>query len=205
MTIHRRQLLATAAYIAAGTVAAKAHLITGVCPGIPMPARRRHACGRARGSTSRPTRPPPSRRSPTASSRPIRRRPAARTPAARSIIDRQLAGPYGRSEGDYYDRSVHAGHQGAGSAVAERPAKEYRTALAALDEYCRRASTAARHFAELSRRRQGRDSAGLESGTVKLDGADGKNVLRAAPQGYPDRASSPTRSTAATATWWPGR
>ena len=73
-------------------------------------------------------------------------------------------------------------------------------ALAALDRYCR-AKYHGKTFAELSDDDKDEVLKGLESGKIKLDGVDGKAFFTAGCSRTCKRASSPTRSTAATATW----
>jgi gluconate 2-dehydrogenase gamma chain len=106
------------------------------------------------------------------------------------FIDRQLAGPYGHREGLYVGEPFHKGTKEQGPQSAEGPADLYRSALAALDHYCRseRAQSAGKGFAQLPVEQQDEILHGLESGTVQLEGADGKaffeQLLKDVQQGF---------------------
>src|ERR1700743_666903 len=86
-------------------------------------------------------------------------------------IDRQLAGPYGRSEGWYMSGPFQDGTKQQGPQSSLTPAQQYRKALAALDAACR-AKYANRPFAELSDDEKDATIKGLEDGSLKLDGTD---------------------------------
>ena len=172
MSIHRRQLLATAAFIAVCTVAAKAHLIMGGLPwhpdaGVPPPRVRpgpwlyftADEAAAVEALADRIIPPDP-------------HAPGGKDAGCAVYLDRQLAGPYGRSEGDYLKGPFMHGLKGQGPQSPDGPAKEYRTWLAALDKFCR-AQHGGKHFADLSDADKDTLLSGLESGTVKLDGADG--------------------------------
>ena len=172
MTIHRRQLLATAAYIAIGTVAAKAHLIAGGLPWHPNA-----------GAPPTPVRPGPwlyFTADEAAAVEAIADRiipPDPQTPGGKDAgcavyLDRQLAGPYGRSEGDYLKGPFMHGLKVQGPQSADGPAKQYRTWLAALDRHCR-SQQGGKHFAELNDADKDTLLGALESGKVKLEGTDG--------------------------------
>jgi gluconate 2-dehydrogenase gamma chain len=92
------------------------------------------------------------------------------------FIDRQLAGPYGRQDGLYVSGPFEHGAKNQGPQSAAGPAQHYREALAALDQACK-----ARHgekaFAELTVDEQDAMLKGLESGELKLGGADGQGFF----------------------------
>jgi len=89
------------------------------------------------------------------------------------FIDRQLAGPYGRQEGLYTSPPFLNGTKQQGAQSKAGPAQKYREALAALDRYCG-ATYAGRVFADLDDGDKDKVLNGLESGSVKLEGVDGK-------------------------------
>jgi gluconate 2-dehydrogenase gamma chain len=89
------------------------------------------------------------------------------------FVDRQLAGPYGRQDGLYVRPPFQNGIKQQGPQSEAGPAQTYRQALAALDNYCR-SNHAGKVFADLPDDEKDATLKGLESGTVKLDGADGQ-------------------------------
>jgi gluconate 2-dehydrogenase gamma chain len=89
------------------------------------------------------------------------------------FVDRQLAGPYGRQDGLYLRPPFQAGAKNQGQQSAAGPTQRYRTALAALDRACEARFTG-KLFAELSDNDKDAVLGGLESGELKLDGADGQ-------------------------------
>jgi gluconate 2-dehydrogenase gamma chain len=89
------------------------------------------------------------------------------------FLDRQLAGPYGRQEGLYTQPPFQNGMKQQGPQSAAGPAQKYRQALAALDNHCR-SNHAGKVFADLADGDKDATLEGLESGAVKLEGADGK-------------------------------
>ena len=89
------------------------------------------------------------------------------------FIDRQLAGPYGHASGRYMQPPFAAGTPQQGDQSPLTPAQRYRSALAALDRLSRE-RFAGKSFAAIAAGDQDTLIAGLESGAVKLDGADGK-------------------------------
>jgi gluconate 2-dehydrogenase gamma chain len=103
------------------------------------------------------------------------------------FIDRQLAGPYGRQEGLYTRPPFLKGIKEQGPQSEAGPAQAYRTALAALDAYCR-SNFGGKRFAELADADKDGVLHGLESSTVELNGADGKAffemVLKDVQQGF---------------------
>jgi gluconate 2-dehydrogenase gamma chain len=94
------------------------------------------------------------------------------------FIDRQLAGPYGRQEGLYTRPPFVKGIKQQGPQSAKTPAEFYRSALAALERYCR-AQPGGKPWLQLSADRQDAILSGLESSTIALEGEDGKTFLEA--------------------------
>ncbi len=103
------------------------------------------------------------------------------------FIDRQLAGPYGRQDGLYTRPPFMKGAKEQGPQGEAGPAQQYRSALAALDRHCR-ASRGGKPFAELPDDEKDAVLSGLESGQVALEGVDGKAffevVLKDVQQGF---------------------
>lgn len=104
--------------------------------------------------------------------------PDAETPGGKDagcavFIDRQLAGPYGGSQGLYMSAPFVNGTPQQGDQSQLTPATRYRQGLAALDKYCR-AVFAGRPFIGLSDDEKDKILAGMENNSVKLDGADAK-------------------------------
>src|SRR6266481_1698025 len=89
------------------------------------------------------------------------------------FIDRQLAGPYGSHEGLYMRGPFAEGTPEQGLQSPMTPAERYRQSLAALYKYCR-TIYAGKSFAELTDDQKDKVISGLEEGTVKLDGANGR-------------------------------
>ena len=96
------------------------------------------------------------------------------------FIDRQLAGPYGRRAGLYLSPPFIKGTKEQGPQDEDGPAAQYRKALAALDQYCRKQKGGA--FASLSEADKDEIIGGLESGAAKLDGVDGQAFFETAPE-----------------------
>jgi gluconate 2-dehydrogenase gamma chain len=92
------------------------------------------------------------------------------------FIDRQLAGPYGRFDGYYMSGPFQDGTKQQGPQSPVTPAQQYRKALAALDSACR-ARFANRGFADISDDQKDEVIRGLEDGSLKLDGTDGKKFF----------------------------
>jgi gluconate 2-dehydrogenase gamma chain len=88
------------------------------------------------------------------------------------FVDRQLAGPYGRQDGLYTKPPFLPGIPQQGPQSEGGPAHEYRASLAALDRYCR-SKYSDKPFADLDANAQDELLRGLESGHVKLEGANG--------------------------------
>jgi gluconate 2-dehydrogenase gamma chain len=176
MTIHRRQLLATAASLVAGTALARATVVGGGLPWHPDA-----------GTPPTPVRPGPWHfftASEAAAVEALADRiipPDPQTPGGKDAgcaiyLDRQLAGPYGRGEGHYNGGPFMPGLPSQGPQSANGPAKQYREWLSALDTYCL-AHHGNKHFAELDDTEKDDLIAGLENVKIKLEGADGKKFI----------------------------
>ena len=102
------------------------------------------------------------------------------------FIDRQLAGPYGRSDGLYTSGPFHDGTKEQGPQSPVTPAEHYRNALAALDKHCR-ATYGGTPFAKLTDEQKDTVIAGLESGKIDLGDMPGsffKQLLNDTQQGF---------------------
>jgi gluconate 2-dehydrogenase gamma chain len=107
--------------------------------------------------------------------------PDAQTPGGKDsgcavFIDRQLAGPYGRSEGQYNQPPFIKGTKQQGPQSAKGPAATYREALDALDRYCQ-SKYVGKRFPDLSDAEKDDLLKGLEEGKVALEGIDGKSFF----------------------------
>src|SRR5690348_15539499 len=89
------------------------------------------------------------------------------------FIDRQLAGPYGNSQGLYMSGPFVKGTPQQGDQSPLTPAMRYRQCLAALDKYCRAAFSGSA-FVQLSSDEKDKILTGLEDNSIKLNGADAK-------------------------------
>ena len=122
------------------------------------------------------------------------------------FLDRQLAGRYGSGDALLSRRPVAEGHAGAGLPErASRPAQLYRAAIAAIDATSAPSSTA-RAFAKLAPTDQ--DTAAEGAGERRPSRSTAASTARPSSPcccRTPRKAISPTRSTAATRTWPPGR
>jgi gluconate 2-dehydrogenase gamma chain len=94
------------------------------------------------------------------------------------FIDRQLAGPYGRSEGLYTMPPFVKGSKQQGPQSQLTPAQMYRTGLEALDRHSR-AANGGKAWVGLSADQQNDVLHGLESSALQLEGADGKTFFEA--------------------------
>jgi gluconate 2-dehydrogenase gamma chain len=92
-------------------------------------------------------------------------------------IDRQLAGPYGRSEGWYMSGPFQDGTKQQGAQSPLTPAQQYRKAVAAFDAACR-AKFGNHAFVELSDAQKDEAIKGLEDGSLKLDGVDSQAFFK---------------------------
>jgi gluconate 2-dehydrogenase gamma chain len=89
------------------------------------------------------------------------------------FIDRQLAGPYGSAEGLYMRGPFADGTPQQGDQSPLTPAARYRESLSALEKYCH-SIYSGKPFAQLSDSEKDTVISGLETGSIKLDGADGE-------------------------------
>jgi gluconate 2-dehydrogenase gamma chain len=92
------------------------------------------------------------------------------------FIDRQLAGPYGRNEAFYMMGPFQEGTKQQGPQSALTIAQQYHKALAAFDAACRDKFNS-KTFAALSDEQKDDVIKGLENGSFKLDGYDGKTFF----------------------------
>ena len=102
------------------------------------------------------------------------------------FIDRQLAGPYGASEGHYTAGPFHDGTKEQGPQSPVDPRDHYRKALAALDEHCRK-SQGGKRFVELGDADKDKIIAGLEDGSIDLGDAKGsffRQLLKDTQEGF---------------------
>ena len=102
------------------------------------------------------------------------------------FIDRQLAGPYGRSEADYRSGPFQQGTKQQGPQSQSTPAQAYRKALAALDAACLKKYDG-KNFAQLADEQKDETIKGLEDGSLKLDGGGEsffKLILNDTQQGF---------------------
>jgi gluconate 2-dehydrogenase gamma chain len=93
------------------------------------------------------------------------------------FIDRQLAGPYGRFDGHYMSGPFVKGTKQQGPQSPVTPAQHYRKALAAFDKACRE-KFGGKVFTALSDSQKDDAIRGLEEGSLKLDGTDGKEFFK---------------------------
>src|SRR4051795_1983158 len=136
MRMHRRRLLTTAAWFFAGTVLSRANEIAGQLPWYPNA-----------GNPPAPVRPGPWQFFTLDEATAVQALadriipPDPQTPGGKDagcavFVDRQLAGPYGRSEGHYNQPPFMPGTKQQGPQSPNGPAAIYREGLAALDKYC---------------------------------------------------------------------
>jgi gluconate 2-dehydrogenase gamma chain len=115
------------------------------------------------------------------------RGPGGKDAGCAIFIDRQLAGPYGRSEGLYMSPPFMPGAPSQGYQMPDTPAARYRTGLRSLGTY-----VAARYgnksFHELSTGQQDEILAGVESSAIALRDVDGPRffdlVLQNTQEGF---------------------
>jgi gluconate 2-dehydrogenase gamma chain len=182
----RRDLLASTAAFLASTALAKAELISGALPWTP--------------NAGHP--PDPVKLGPWLCFTPAEAEtieaiadciipPDPQTPGGKDCgcavyVDRQLAGPYGRSEGLYTKPPFMTGTKEQGSQTESGPALRYRQGLAALDRHCR--SGHGKPFAELDSATKNSILSDLESKKLTLQGTDGNAffelVLKDVQQGF---------------------
>jgi gluconate 2-dehydrogenase gamma chain len=95
------------------------------------------------------------------------------------FLDRQLAGPYGHRDGLYVRPPFQQGAKNQGPQSDAGPAEQYRQWLAALDQTVK-AKYSGNAFADLSDGDKDSVLKALESGDIRLDGADGKAFMEQA-------------------------
>jgi len=100
------------------------------------------------------------------------RGPGGKDAGCAVFIDRQLAGPYGRSEGLYMKPPFMPGAPTQGDQLPDAPAARYRSGLKALADYVKGAF-GGKSFPQLSAQEQDRVLTGLEAGSIALKDVDG--------------------------------
>jgi gluconate 2-dehydrogenase gamma chain len=103
---------------------------------------------------------------------PDNRGPGGKDAGCAVFIDRQLAGPYGRSEGLYTRPPFMPGAATQGYQMPDAPAARYRSGLRALADYIKSAF-AGKSFRDLAPDDQDKVLAGLESGSIALKDVKG--------------------------------
>jgi len=86
-------------------------------------------------------------------------------------IDRQLAGPFGRDDGQYRSGPFHKGAKSQGAQSPLTPAEVYRKVIAALDAHCA-ATYDGRAFADLDDDDKDKTIAALEAGQISIEGVE---------------------------------
>jgi gluconate 2-dehydrogenase gamma chain len=187
MHLHRRELLATAAWFVAGTAAARAGLISGHLPwqpnaGYPPIAARpgpwlffsSDEAATVEAIVDRIIPPDPQ----TA---------GGKEAGCAVYIDRQLAGPYGKDEGLFRGGPFQPGTKSQGPQSPVTPAELYRKGIAALDKHCRD-KFGGKRFADLSETDKDAVLRDLDASQVKFEQADGKvffdQILKDTQQGF---------------------
>ncbi len=174
--LRRRDLLATAAWLAFTGVTAHARMISGALPWSPNA-----------GDPPIPARPGPWLFFTADESKAIEALadciipPDPKTPGGKDsgcavYLDRQLAGGYGQGDGLYNRPPFLKGSKQQGPQSEGGVIKTYRDGLAALDKYCR-ANYSGKAFAELPDADKNELLKALESEKIKLDGVDGKTFF----------------------------
>jgi gluconate 2-dehydrogenase gamma chain len=102
---------------------------------------------------------------------PDERGPGGKDAGCAVFIDRQLAGPFGRSDGLYMKPPFMPGAATQGYQLPDTPAARYRAGLKALAAHINSAFPG-KSFATLSPQDQDKVLAGLESGSIALDGVN---------------------------------
>jgi gluconate 2-dehydrogenase gamma chain len=176
MNVHRRELLASAAWLAAGTAIAHATIIGGNLPWHPNaghpPAQMRPGpwqfftldeADAVEAIADRLIPPDP-------------QTPGGKDAGCGVFIDRQLAGGYGRNDGLFTGGPFIKGTKQQGPQSPLTPAALYRKALAALDTYCR-GKFDGKRFVQLSDADKDSVLQAMEKGDARFDGVDAKNFF----------------------------
>lgn len=173
MMLHRRELLAGAAWLALSSVSAHAGLISGHLPWEPNA-----------GNPPQPARPGPQQFFSLDEADAIEaivnriipldpQTPGGKDSGCAVYLNRQLAGPYGRDEGLCMREPFMKGTKQQGPQSQSARAKAYRDGFAALDKYCQ-SNHSGNRFAELADKEKDEVLTGIENEKIKLDGMDGK-------------------------------
>jgi gluconate 2-dehydrogenase gamma chain len=176
MMMQRRDFLAGTAILVLGTMNSRATVISGALPWAPNA-----------GNPPVPVRPGPWHYFTSDEGRAVEALadriipPDPQTPGGKDsgcavFIDRQLAGPYGRSDGHYTQPPFMPGTRQQGAQSANGPAATYREALAALDRYCQ-SKYQGKRFPDLSDQDKDELLKSLEDEKTKLEGVDGKSFF----------------------------
>ena len=102
--------------------------------------------------------------------------PGAKEAGVTVFIDRQLAGPYGSGSHWYMQGPWKKGEKTQGYQSRMSPAELYRAAIKAIDAHCT-GKFGGKKFSQLGADQQDQVLKGLESGDIKLDGADAKTFF----------------------------
>jgi gluconate 2-dehydrogenase gamma chain len=187
MLFHRRELLATAAWFVAGTAVGRATTITGRLPwhpnaGIPPPDARPGSWLYFSADEAAAVEAIADRIIP-----PDPQTPGGKDAGCGVFIDRQLAGPYGRSEGLYREGPFQTGSKSQGPQSETTPAELYRKTLAALDRHCR-SNFGGRRFADLGDSEKDAVLHELDEEKLKFADADAKaffdQILKNVQEGF---------------------
>jgi gluconate 2-dehydrogenase gamma chain len=176
MVMRRRDFLAGTAILVLSTMNSRATVISGGLPWTPNA-----------GSPPVPVRPGPWHYFTSDEGRAVEaladriipsdpQTPGGKDSGCAVFIDRQLAGPYGRSDGHYTQPPFMSGTKQQGAQSADGPAATYRKALAALDRYCQ-ASYQGKRFADLSDEQKDELLKSIEDEKTKLEGIDAQSFF----------------------------
>jgi gluconate 2-dehydrogenase gamma chain len=187
MLLHRRELLASAAWLFAGVVVARASVISERLPWHPNA-----------GMPPSPVRPGPwlyFSADEAAAVEALADRiipPDPQTPGGKDsgcavYLDRQMAGPYGRNEGLFREGPFKKGTEQQGPQSKSTLAETYRKALAALDKHCR-SKFGGKPFAELSDDDKDSMLHDIENEKLKFEDTDAKKffeqIIKDVQQGF---------------------
>ena len=170
--LHRRTLLASAAFILFDRTTARAGIIHGGLPWHP-----------AAGTPPKPVLPGPWHFFTAAEGRameaivdrmipPDPETVGGKDAGCAVFIDRQLAGPFGKAASHYMAGPFKHGDKEQGAQSPLTPAEQYRRTLAAFDTYAK--SKSGRAFVDLADDDKDAAITALEKGELKIDGVDAK-------------------------------